>query len=108
MTANFYHEEERMRRTGPLSALAAGLVLALPLAAAVANPEMIGKVKQAGYPAQNCQYCHVSAVPKKETYKPEDLNDRGKWLAAEKTKQNAKAVSVDWLKDYPGGKDQKK
>jgi hypothetical protein len=74
---------------------------------AVASPPMIAKAKQKGYPAQNCQYCHVSNMPKKETFKPDDLNDRGKWLAAEKDKQKAKEIDVDWLKDYPGGKEQK-
>jgi hypothetical protein len=62
------------------------------------------KAKQAGFPAQSCQYCHVSKLPKKEEFKPEDLNERGKWLAAEKQKQAAPEVNVEWLKDYPGGK----
>jgi hypothetical protein len=97
-----------MRMTAFVSTVAVALVFALPLGTAVATPEMVAKVKQAGYPAQNCQYCHVSALPKKDTYKPEDLNARGKWLVAEKTKQNATAVNLDWLKNYPGGKEQKK
>jgi hypothetical protein len=97
-----------MNITGLVTTVAVALVFALPPGTAIATPEMVAKVKQAGYPAQNCQYCHVSAVPKKDTYKPEDLNDRGKWLVAEKTKQNATAVNLDWLKNYPGGKEQKK
>jgi hypothetical protein len=97
-----------MRMTAFVSTVAVALVFALPPGTAVATPEMVAKVKQAGYPAQNCQYCHVSALPKKDTYKPEDLNARGKWLVAEKTKQNATAVNLDWLKNYPGGKEQKK
>jgi hypothetical protein len=74
---------------------------------AMASPQMIAKAKEKGYPAKNCQYCHVSAVPKKDTFKPDDLNERGKWLTAEKDKEKAKAVDVDWLKNYPGGKEQK-
>jgi hypothetical protein len=96
----------RTSLTGTLAATA--FVLGLASGSAVASPDMVAKVKQAGYPALNCQYCHVSAVPKKDTFKPEDLNDRGKFLTAEKTKQNAKTVDINWLKDYPGGKEQKK
>ena len=97
-----------MIRTVLTGTLAVGFVLGLASGSAIATPDMVAKVKQAGYPAQNCQYCHVSAVPKKDTYKPEDLNERGKWLVEEKTKQNATAVNLDWLKNYPGGKEQKK
>jgi hypothetical protein len=46
-------------------------------------------------------------MPKKETFKPDDLNDRGKWMMAEKDKQKSKNIKADWLKDYPGGKEQK-
>lgn len=97
-----------MNRTAVMTTVAAALVFAVPSGVALANPEMTVKAKQAGYPVQSCQYCHVSALPKKEDYKPDDLNDRGKWLVAEKTKQNPKAVSIDWLKNYPGGKEQRK
>ena len=86
---------------------ATALALAVSAGAAAANPPLVSKAKQAGFPAQNCQYCHVSAVPKKETFKPDDLNERGKFLLAEKDKQKAKEVSVDWLKTYPGAKEQK-
>ena len=58
-------------------------------------------------PAQNCQYCHVSKLPKKEGFKPDDLNERGRWMLGEKEKQQAKDVKAEWLKSYPGGKDQK-
>ena len=78
------------------------LVLAIPPGNAVATPDLIAKAKQAGLQAQSCQYCHVPALPKKETFKPEELNERGKWLKDEKTKRNAKDVSVDWLKEYKG------
>lgn len=97
-----------MSRTLLTGTMAVAFVLGFASGSAIATPDMVAKVKKAGYPAQNCQYCHVSALPKKDTYKPEDLNDRGTWLLAEKAKQSASAVNVDWLKDYPGGKEQKK
>jgi hypothetical protein len=81
--------------------LAAGALLAWP-GLADADPKMVAAAKSAGLPAQNCQYCHTAALPKKETFKVEDLNERGKWLVAEKTKRNAKAVEAAWLKEYKG------
>ena len=67
----------------------------------------LAKAKEKGYPAQDCQYCHVSKLPKKDAFTPDDLNERGKWLQTEKDKQKAKAVDVETLKTYPGGKEQK-
>jgi hypothetical protein len=32
------------------------------------------------------------------------MNDRGKWLMAEKAKRGAKEIDVAWLKEYPGDK----
>ncbi len=69
-----------------------------------ATPQLLTQAKSAGMPAQNCQYCHVAAMPKKEGFKPDDLNERGKWLLGEKDKQKAKDVKAEWLKNYPGGK----
>lgn len=71
---------------------------------ALANPQIMVKAKDKGYPANNCQYCHVSKVPTKETFKPDDLNGRGAWLVAERDKQKAKNVDPAWLDTYPGGK----
>ncbi len=79
------------------------LLTAIAAAPAAATPQMIKQAKDAGFPAQNCQYCHVAAVPKKEGFKPqEDLNERGKWLLSEKEKQKAKDVKAEWLKNYSG------
>jgi hypothetical protein len=78
------------------------LLTAVAAVPAAATPQMIKQAKDAGLPAQNCQYCHVPAVPKKEGFKPEDLNERGKWLLMEKDKQKAKEVKAEWLKNYPG------
>ncbi len=66
----------------------------------------VKQAKDLGYPAQNCQYCHVDKMPKKDTFKADALNDRGKWLMSEKDKQK-KDIDLNWLKDYPGGKEQK-
>jgi hypothetical protein len=92
-----------MRLTAVVTSIAVFVLAALVAPALAAAPLMV-KAKQAGFPAQNCQYCHVSKLPKKEEFKPEDLNERGQWLLAEKQKQAAKEVNVEWLKDYPGGK----
>ena len=59
------------------------------------------KAKEDGFPAVNCQYCHVEKLPKKDAM---THNDRGKWLVAEKAKRNAKEVDPAWLKEYPGDK----
>jgi len=77
------------------------VAFALP---ASATPQLLTQAKSAGMPAQNCQYCHVAAMPKKDGFKPDDLNERGRWLLGEKDKQKAKDVKAEWLKNYPGGK----
>lgn len=84
-----------------------GLVCTASAAPAAADPKLFKQAKDMGLPAQNCQYCHVSKVPKKEGFKADDLNERGKWLLTEKDKQRSKEVKADWLADYPGGKEQK-
>lgn len=89
-----------------LGVIAGLLVLALATPT-LATPQLFTKAKEKGHPAKNCQYCHVSKMPKKDTFKPDDLNERGQWLLTEKDKHRAKAADVDWLKDYPGGKEQK-
>lgn len=89
-----------------IAMLGAGLMLASALPAA-ATPQLLTEAKKAGMPVKNCQYCHSVAMPKKESFKPDELNDRGKWMMAEKDKQKAKDIKADWLKDYPGGKEQK-
>jgi hypothetical protein len=80
------------------------VVMAATAVPANASPQMVKQAKDASSPAQNCQYCHSSAIPKKDTFRPEDLNERGKFLLIEKEKQNAKQVKVEWLKSYPGAK----
>ena len=85
------------------SAALAGCLLTRP---ASATPELFAQAKTQGLPAKNCQYCHVSPVPQKEQYKPDDLNERGKWLMTERNKQQATDVKADWLKQYPGAREQ--
>jgi hypothetical protein len=83
---------------GLVSIIAVGLGAA-PVAA---DPAMIKQAKDAGLPAQNCQYCHTEKMPKKDSFKPEELNERGKWLHAEKEKRKAPKSNASWLKEYPG------
>ena len=45
-------------------------------------------------------------MPKKDGFKAEDLNERGKWLVAEAKKKGTKPDAA-WLKDYKGGPEQK-
>lgn len=59
------------------------------------------QAKAAGVEVKNCQYCHVAALPKKDSH---EMNDTGKWLVAEKDKRGAKTVDGAWVKDYPGNK----
>jgi hypothetical protein len=97
-------EEDTMNRTtiiviGTLlwtSALAAGV--------ASARPETFVEAKKAGFPSNNCQYCHTTAMPKKETFKPEELNDRGKFLLADMQQRKLKAPDVTKLKEYKSEK----
>lgn len=49
----------------------------------------------------DCMSCHGEKLPKKGA---STLNDRGKWLVAEKVKRGAKEIDVAWLKDYPADK----
>jgi hypothetical protein len=94
-------------RVSLLSSVTAVVVVVTAASPALATPALLSKAKEKGYPAQNCQYCHVSKLPKKDTFTPQDLNERGKWLVSEKDKEKAKAVDVETLKTYPGGKEQK-
>jgi hypothetical protein len=86
----------------------AGLLsLALPVGGAWATVQMLTDAKKAGMPAKNCQYCHSEAMPKKETFKPESLNDRGKFLMTDMQTRGLKAPDMNKLNDFPGGKEQK-
>ncbi len=89
------------------SHLAIGTMLAVMAAAMLlpgtssATLPIQKKAKDLGFPATNCQYCHVEKLPKKDAV---SHNERGQWLIAEKTKRAVKEVDPAWLKDYPGDK----
>ena len=86
----------------------AAVVLSLvPVSGAWATSQMLADAKKAGMPAKNCQYCHTQATPKKESFKPDELNDRGKFLMTDMQTRNFKKVDIQKLKDFPGGKEQK-
>jgi len=90
-----------MKKTGVgIGMMAAFMVVAAWLAGsgvATATLPLQKKAKELGYPAANCQYCHVDKLPKKGAAVS---NDRGKWLHEEKEKRKAKEVDPAWLKDY--------
>jgi hypothetical protein len=86
------------------SVVSGALLSLLASVPAGATPQMVSQAKAAGFPAQNCQYCHTVTMPKKEGFKPEELNERGKWLLSERDKLKATEVKPEWLKNYPGGK----
>ena len=87
--------------------VAAIIAVGLGAGPAMASPDLVKKAKDAGMPAQNCQYCHTEKIPKKETFKPTELNVRGKWLHVEKEKRKAPKSDAAWLKEYPGDPAQK-
>jgi hypothetical protein len=89
-----------MRRAAWIALTGLTTSLALMAGPAPAEQKLLAAAKKAGFPAQNCQFCHTVALPKKETFKPEDLNPRGKWLQEEMKKRNAQEVDVAWLKEY--------
>ena len=86
---------------------AALLSLALPVGEASATAQMLKDAKEAGMPARNCQYCHSEAMPKKGTFKPESLNDRGKFLMTDMQSRGLKAPDMKKLNEFPGGTQQK-
>lgn len=81
-------------------ALAAVAAIAIGADPSSAKPQTFAEAKKAGIPVTNCQYCHTTAVPKKETFKPEELNDRGKLLWDDMKARNLKTPDVEKLKDY--------
>jgi len=89
------------------SAVAAVLLSFVPVSAAWATSQMLADAKKAGMPAKNCQYCHTEAMPKKDSFKPDKLNDRGKFLFNDMQTRSLKAVDIQKLNDFPGGKEQK-
>jgi hypothetical protein len=64
---------------------------------ASATMPVMKQAKAAGVAAADCLYCHGEKMPKKDA---STLNDRGKWLVAEKDKRKAKEADGAWLKEY--------
>jgi hypothetical protein len=56
---------------------------------------MLVKAKGKGYPAQNCQYCHVSKVPKKEAFTRGRAERAWQVMVSEKEKAKAKELDLD-------------
>lgn len=80
-----------------LAAVLAGLAWLGSLGYASATMPIQKQAKAAGAEAANCLACHGEKMPKKGAM---TLNDKGKWLEAEKDKRKAKEVDGSWLKDY--------
>jgi hypothetical protein len=85
-----------MKRTRQVGLLVAG-AFALSAVSAFATMPIQKKAKDAGVAAANCLYCHGEALPKKTAF---TLNERGKWLMAEKERRKAAEIDGAWLKDY--------
>ncbi len=99
---------------------AAFVALAVPAPPAGATVEMQVQARRLGFPVKNCLYCHAtphSVEVMKQKAKslalsdgnclachgadiPAKLNDRGTWLAAERTKRGAKVADMAWLSGY--------
>ena len=93
-----------MRKNGTrFAALAVLLVMCGWLgfsATSTADMEIQKQAKAAGVDANNCQYCHTVAMPKKGSG-ADELNDCGKWLVSQKEAKKAKEVDGAWAKDCP-------
>ena len=89
---------KRTRRMLTMVGLAAAAALSVSAGTGWASMPMVKKAKELGITSvQNCQSCHVDKLPKKDAF---TLNDKGKWLVAEKDKRKAKEVDGAWLKEY--------
>ena len=73
------------------------LFLAATVPSVRSYPPFLNKAKSLGLPAKDCTYCHIRPIG------GDPLNDRGKWLVAQKEKRNADQVDVSWLKEYEQG-----
>ena len=83
--------------TKPLAVLLTTAVLVAGAAPSHATMPIMKKAKDAGFPAANCQYCHVEKLPVKGKV---THNERGDFLVKQKEAKKAKEVDVAWLKDF--------
>ncbi len=86
-----------MRKSSLAVAIIGTVALLGSSSAAFATLPMQKAAKDAGFPAANCQYCHVDKLPKKGAA---ENNERGKFLEEMKAKKGAKEVDVTWRKEY--------
>ena len=79
--------------------LAATAVLALGTSASAKLP-FVKKAQALGFKnIENCASCHVDKMPKAAS-KGEPFGDLGKFLLAQKAKNKAAEIDLNWLKDY--------
>jgi hypothetical protein len=76
---------------------AAAAALSLAAGTAFASMPIQKQAKDAGVTGVACITCHGEKMPKKGAM---TLNDKGKWLTAQKDTKKAKEVDGAWLKDY--------
>jgi hypothetical protein len=82
--------------------LAIALALSCAAAGAQAGLPLQKKAKELGIPSvQNCQSCHVDKMPKKDSFK---VNEMGQWLIDQKAARKAKEIDPAWLKEYKPAK----
>ena len=90
-----------MKIRNVVAALVAASFALAGAGSASATIAMQKKAKEAGLDVRNCLHCHGEKLPKKGA---STLNDRGKWLDAEKSRRKAKESDPTWLKDYKEAK----
>jgi len=95
----------RICRVGFGTVVLALAVLVVGVRSASATLPMQKKAKELGLDAASCLYCHGEKLPKKDA---QTLNERGKWLVAEKDRRKAKEIDISWLKEYVEKKDETK
>jgi len=83
-----------LRTLGRLVAVATLFAFASPSHATLPIQK---KAKEAGFPAVNCQYCHVEKLPVKGKV---THNERGIYLVKVKEEKKAKEIDVAWLKEF--------
>jgi hypothetical protein len=89
-----------MRNRSTLIGLAALIGAVLASTPLEAKLPFVKKAQALGFKEiENCASCHTTKMPKKDDA---GLNERGKFLADEKTKHKAEEVDLNWLKDYKG------
>ena len=81
----------------PLAVLLTSAVLVAVAASSHATMPLMKKAKDGGFPATNCQYCHVEKLPMKGKV---THNERGEFLVKQKEAKKVKEVDVAWLKDF--------